>query len=101
MTPFSAVTVWVEVRAELVGGPIWDTPKTAITTSATARRYRCHGRRRGSAMTHLPPVAAGTAGVTKGLGRHRCLLSEVDCLTTDTFVAPDEWEMRAAAPARS
>jgi hypothetical protein len=43
-TPFSAVTICVEVRAELVGAPIWATARTAIATTAIASRYRCQGR---------------------------------------------------------
>jgi hypothetical protein len=42
--PFSAVTVCVEVRAELVGGPIWAIAKAAMATAATASTYRYRGR---------------------------------------------------------
>lgn len=43
-TPFSAVTICVDVRAELVGAPIWVTPRTTRVTAVTASRYRSHGR---------------------------------------------------------
>jgi hypothetical protein len=42
--PFSAVTIWVEVRAELVGAPIWATARAAMAAAATASTYRCKGR---------------------------------------------------------
>jgi hypothetical protein len=42
--PFSAVTICVEVRAELVGAPIWATPRATMATAATASMYRCQDR---------------------------------------------------------
>jgi hypothetical protein len=42
--PFCAVTICVEVRAELVGAPIWAIASAAMATAATASAYRCHGR---------------------------------------------------------
>jgi hypothetical protein len=35
--PFCAVTICVEVRAELVGGPSWRTARMAIVAATTAR----------------------------------------------------------------
>jgi hypothetical protein len=42
-TPFSAVTTCVDVRAELVGGPISVTARTAMVTASTARTYKYQG----------------------------------------------------------
>jgi hypothetical protein len=42
--PFAAVTICVEVRAELVGAPISATARTAMATAATESAYRYHGR---------------------------------------------------------
>jgi hypothetical protein len=60
--PFSAVTIWVEVRAELVGAPIWATARTAIATTATASVYRCQGRFLRLLMVRLPVVDLRAGG---------------------------------------
>jgi hypothetical protein len=43
-TPFSAVTSCVEVRAELVGGPISATASATMASAATASKYKYQGR---------------------------------------------------------
>ena len=53
-TPCSAVTICVDVRAELVGGPICEIASTPTATAARPRIYRCHGGRRRS-LTAPPP----------------------------------------------
>jgi hypothetical protein len=61
--PFSAVTICVEVRAELVGGPICASARAAIATAATASMYRCHGRFWRLLMARLHVVGAHRATV--------------------------------------
>jgi hypothetical protein len=61
--PFSAVTICVEVRAELVGAPIWATARAAIATTATASTYRCQGRFLRLLMVRLPVVDLRVGGV--------------------------------------
>jgi hypothetical protein len=56
--PFSAVTICVEVRAELIGAPIWATPRAAMATAATASMYRCQDRFCRLLMTITVVVAA-------------------------------------------
>jgi hypothetical protein len=62
-TPFCAVTICVEVRAELAGSPIWAIARTATASAATASVYRCHGRRRVSRMVRLRGLEAHTVNV--------------------------------------
>jgi hypothetical protein len=80
-TPFAAVTICVEVRAELDGGPIWPMAKTTIVSAAAASTYRYQGRLRRSLMVSLTPVggpgdgeASRRAGVTQAI-RHRINLN--------------------------
>jgi hypothetical protein len=54
--PFSAVTICVEVRAELVGGPICATARTPIAIAVTASTYRYQGRFWRLLMAHLSVV---------------------------------------------
>jgi hypothetical protein len=42
-TPSAAVTVCVDVLAELLGGPISAIASTATATASKPRMYRCHG----------------------------------------------------------
>lgn len=50
-TPFWALTTWVEVRAELGGGPIWVRSRASSATASAASTYRCHGRSRRALLT--------------------------------------------------
>jgi hypothetical protein len=52
-TPCSAVTVSREVRAELVGGPIWDTASAATAIATTPSRYSSQGLDRRSRRTFM------------------------------------------------
>jgi hypothetical protein len=80
-TPFAAVTICVDVRAELVGGPIWAMAKTTMASAAAASTYRYQGRLWRSLMASLTPVggrgddeASPRAGVTQAI-RHRINLN--------------------------
>jgi hypothetical protein len=63
--PFSAVTICVEVRAELVGAPIWAIASTATATATSASAYRCQGRLRRSPMVCPPTVGAHVLNVAR------------------------------------
>jgi hypothetical protein len=43
-TPSAAVTIWREVRAELVGGPICVIAKATMPAVMSTSRYTGHGR---------------------------------------------------------
>lgn len=61
--PFSAVTICVEVRAELAGGPIWAIARTARATAATASTYAYQVRFWRLLMARLPVVEAHVVNV--------------------------------------